>query len=277
MICVTALFTAACEDDIDPLITELETARPFAPVGLEARVRNQVDLEFSWTANGDIDEYIIEIFQDSLEFFGDPIISDVIDEIPPSGTITYTQTLAGDTRYSARVKSIVAGKPESTWATVTERTNAEQIFLVGSELAEDTYATVFWIAGSEVTNFLIIPGNIVRPITSGEKAAGEATIEGLTGATDYTVTIYNGSARRGTTTFSTIKQADLTPLDDLAEAIDNAGEGDNAGDSGGTSDAGNKKVTVCHKPNSKNPVTIEISRNALQAHLNHGDREGACR
>ena len=28
---------------------------------------------------------------------------------------------------------------------------------------------------------------------------------------------------------------------------------------------------------SKNLVMIEISRSALQAHLNHGDREGACR
>jgi len=47
-----------------------------------------------------------------------------------------------------------------------------------------------------------------------------------------------------------------------------------AGD--GTGDDGGKKVTVCHKPDSKNPVTIEISRSALQAHLNHGDHEGPC-
>jgi len=225
MICVIALFTMACEDDIDTLITELETARPFAPVGLEARVRNQIDLELSWNANGDMDEYIVEIFQDSLEFVGDPIISDVIVDIPPNGTITYTQSLAGDTRYSARVKAIVAGEPESTWATITERTNPEQIFLVGSEIAEDTYATVFWMEGNQVTNFLIVPGNIIRPISDAEAAAGEATIDGLIGATDYTVTIYNGTARRGTTTFSTIKQADLTPLDDLAAAMDAADEG----------------------------------------------------
>ena len=215
-----------CKDDIDPLIAEIDTARPFAPVGLEARVRNQVDLELRWTANGDMDEYILEIFQDSLQFEGDPIISDVIDDIPLSGTMTYTaQSLAGDTRYSARVKAIIGGKPESTWATVTERTNPEQIFLVGSEIAEDTYATVFWMAGKEVSSFLIVPGNIIRPISAAEKAAGEATIKGLTGATDYTVTIYNGTNRRGTTTFSTIKQADLTPLDDLASAMDAAAEG----------------------------------------------------
>jgi len=53
--------------------------------------------------------------------------------------------------------------------------------------------------------------------------------------------------------------------------------GDGNGDSGSAGDDSSKKVTVCHKPDSKNPVTIEISRNALQAHLNHGDREGTCR
>ncbi|MFC5283661.1 hypothetical protein [Pedobacter alpinus] len=38
-----------------------------------------------------------------------------------------------------------------------------------------------------------------------------------------------------------------------------------------------KKVSVCHKPNgSNNPVQIEVSVNALKAHLNHGDYEGQC-
>ena len=37
-----------------------------------------------------------------------------------------------------------------------------------------------------------------------------------------------------------------------------------------------EKVTICHKPNSKNPRTITISRSALQAHLDHGDTIGPC-
>jgi hypothetical protein len=38
------------------------------------------------------------------------------------------------------------------------------------------------------------------------------------------------------------------------------------------------KVTVCHKFNNADepPVTISISRNALNAHLNHGDVQGDC-
>ena len=248
-----------CKDDIDPLITEITTLRPFAPVGLEARVRNQVDMELSWTANGDLDEYIIEIFQDSLEFAGDPIISDVINDIPLNGRMTYTaQSLAGDTRYSARVKAVVVGEPESTWATVTERTNPEQIFLVGSEIAEDTYATVFWMAGKEVSNFLIVPGNIVRPISPTEKAAGEATITGLTGATDYTVTIYNGTNNRGTTTFSTIKQADITPLDDLAAAMDAAAEGETLVLAPGTYTLDSYSLTKSITLEGQKPIDIPV-------------------
>jgi heat shock protein HslJ len=45
---------------------------------------------------------------------------------------------------------------------------------------------------------------------------------------------------------------------------------------GGPEDPGSKKVVVCHKAGDKNPVTLEISRNALNAHLAHGDSEGPC-
>lgn len=39
-----------------------------------------------------------------------------------------------------------------------------------------------------------------------------------------------------------------------------------------------KKVTICHNPSNdrSNGVTISISENALQAHINHGDEIGDC-
>lgn len=41
---------------------------------------------------------------------------------------------------------------------------------------------------------------------------------------------------------------------------------------------GHKKVTLCHKPNGSDyPVNINVSVNALQAHLNHGDYQGECK
>lgn len=37
-----------------------------------------------------------------------------------------------------------------------------------------------------------------------------------------------------------------------------------------------EKVTICHKAQDGNAVTISVSANALQAHLAHGDSQGAC-
>ncbi|OAQ38883.1 hypothetical protein A5893_12645 [Pedobacter psychrophilus] len=39
-----------------------------------------------------------------------------------------------------------------------------------------------------------------------------------------------------------------------------------------------KKVNICHKPNGSDyPVMINVSENAVQAHLNHGDYLGECK
>ncbi|MEQ8237889.1 MAG: DUF5123 domain-containing protein [Cyclobacteriaceae bacterium] len=216
----------ACEDDIDPVIEELSTSRAFAPVGLEARVRNQVDIELSWSSDPGVDEYIVEFFQDSLRFSGDPIATVSLEGSGTSGTIIYTETLAGETNYSARVKAVVDGIEESKWATVTAKTNSEQIFTsINNIQAEDTFVALSWVAGSEVTSFLIQPGNLFVQISDAQKAAGQATIEGLSGATAYTVTIYNGTSKRGSVSFSTLKQANVSPLDDLSAVIDAAEEG----------------------------------------------------
>ncbi len=37
-----------------------------------------------------------------------------------------------------------------------------------------------------------------------------------------------------------------------------------------------EKVTICHNSSDGNPVTIRVSANALQAHLDHGDSRGNC-
>jgi hypothetical protein len=58
--------------------------------------------------------------------------------------------------------------------------------------------------------------------------------------------------------------------------LDDSSSGEGTGNGESVGDVGSKKVTVCHKPKSKNPVSIEISRSALQAHLNHGDVQGLC-
>lgn len=53
---------------------------------------------------------------------------------------------------------------------------------------------------------------------------------------------------------------------------------DDLDDDGEADDADDVKVLVCHVPpgNPDNKVTIEISEDALEAHLAHGDTEGEC-
>jgi hypothetical protein len=53
---------------------------------------------------------------------------------------------------------------------------------------------------------------------------------------------------------------------------------DDLDDDGEADDADAVKVVICHFPpgNPENPQTIEISEDALEAHLAHGDTEGEC-
>ncbi|MDC0358970.1 hypothetical protein OAO01_09145, partial [Oligoflexia bacterium] len=51
---------------------------------------------------------------------------------------------------------------------------------------------------------------------------------------------------------------------------------DNGADSGNENNNSDKKTTICHKPDSKNPNTLTINADALDGHLAHGDSTGAC-
>jgi hypothetical protein len=53
---------------------------------------------------------------------------------------------------------------------------------------------------------------------------------------------------------------------------------DDLDDDGEPDDADAVKIVICHFPpgNPENPQTIEISEDALEAHLAHGDTEGEC-
>ena len=214
-----ALIPMACEDDIDPVIEELVTERAFAPVGLTVRIRNQVVAELDWTVRDDADSFLIQISDDN--FFN--IIHEIVvveEDLP------IQQALNGETQYYARVKALSPSLEESKWASVEFETDPEQIFLpTPGESVQAEDAIVLWEAGSEVTHLFISPGNLLREITAAEATAGQATIEGLSGATDYVVTIYNGQQRRGETSFSTLKEANVTPLDDLAAIIAAAADG----------------------------------------------------
>jgi hypothetical protein len=216
-----------CDDNVDPLVEELTLSRVLAPTELIARVRNLTTIELTWTPRADADHYIVEFSEDNLEF----------NTIIHTATVTaedlpYQKTFDGETLYSARVKGVSAsGVEDSKWVAVSITTAQENIFLpqVDGDVAA-TEATVRWPANSEVTHFIITPGDVERTITAEEKAAGVATITGLTGEINYVVVLKKETKHRGSVSFTTlIDLGGATPVhpeDDLNAVITAALPGD---------------------------------------------------
>lgn len=224
---LSSTFTG-CDDNIDPLIEELELSRVFSPIGLEAFIRNNTTIELDWTVNEDADHYVVEFSEDSLEFT--TIIRTVMvnpDELP------LRQTFFGDTRYSARVMAVSATDAgDSKWSAITIETASENIFepLEQAQIGISD-VTLNWPAGQQSSRFVINPGNIERAITAQEVADGEATITGLDYYTEYTITMYAGNSQRGRVMFKTLMDPDcptcvkLNPGDDINAAIVAAADG----------------------------------------------------
>jgi hypothetical protein len=221
-----SMIFVSCEDNIPAVIDQMQFDRVFTPLNFQARIRNMTTAELSWDERGDAQAFVVQISQDSLVF--DNIIE--TDTITPEQN-PFSTTLDGNTRYSARLKGISDSISESKWTMITFKTDPENIFvaLADSDI-HATSVTLRWPAGSTVTNFVITPGDINRTITDQEKADGVATIAGLTGDTQYSVTLYNGTKIRGTVQFKT--QVDIGnatavhPTDDLAAVIAAAKDGD---------------------------------------------------
>ena len=221
-----ALLVVSCGYN-EEVVNELSVNREFAPVDLSARIRNQTTVELNWTKTEFITNYVIEFSAD------DPSFSNIfkteqvtVDQLP------IQIRLEGETEYSIRVKAISPrGLDDSTWAIITARTLTEQIMLP-SEPGDikPLEAILRWEAGLNVTHFILEPGNIRHDISAQEKAAGIATITGLTSETDYAATLYNNAKIRGTASFKTgIDVGNNTlvlPSDDIFQKIADAAPGD---------------------------------------------------
>ncbi len=210
----------------EDLIEELSISREFAPVDLRAIVRNQVNVELNWRANDDVNTYV-------AEFSTDPNFGSIEETVEILGNeLPALVPLEGETLYYIRVKAVSSrGLDDSTWATAQAQTLTEQIF-ISSEPGDigATQAILRWIPNSAVTTIEVSPGNISHVVTDQEKIDGVATITGLTGETEYTAQIMNGTRIRGITTFTTgIDVGDNTlvmPEDDLFQIIADAEDGD---------------------------------------------------
>ena len=222
-----SLMFVSCEDKIDPIVEKLDFARVFSPIDLKATIRNKTTVELSWTLGKDATSYVVEFSEDSLVF---GTIVKTVTVTPEK--VPYSVALDGQTFYSARIKGVnTNGIPDSKWSAVTFKTDAENILtpVAGTDI-QATSVTLKWPAGSDVTNFLIVPGNVQRTITDAEKAAGIATITGLTGETAYTVKLFKGTKQRGMVTFTTLIDLGgataVYPADNLSTVIAAAQAGD---------------------------------------------------
>ncbi len=222
---VLVVSVISCENP-EELIEELQVSRAFAPVDIQAFIRKQTTVELNWTVSDNVQHYVAEFSED--ENFSSIVETKIItpEELP-------SQTeLIGETLYYVRVKAVSnSGLNDSSWATTTAQTLTEQLF-ISSEAGDiaATEATLRWVPDNKVTQLIVTPGDITYDITPQEAVDGVATISGLTGETDYTVTLLNDTVTRGVLTFTTgIDVGDNTlvlPTDDLFQMIADASPGD---------------------------------------------------
>ncbi|WP_439130006.1 DUF5123 domain-containing protein [Polaribacter sp.] len=211
----------------EDVIEELSLEREFAPINLEAKIRNQTTVELSWDGREEVSNYLVEFSADDPDF-NTVFLSQAVraDELPVQ------IRLEGETVYSIRVKAVSSrGLNDSTWALGEATTLTEQIMLPSQPGdIQALSATLRWEAGLNVTHFVLEPGTIRYDISAQEKAAGVATIPGLASETDYSATLYNNTKIRGTADFTTGidigNNVVLTPSDDIFQAIADAASGD---------------------------------------------------
>ncbi|TNF43464.1 MAG: DUF4957 domain-containing protein, partial [Bacteroidetes bacterium] len=227
IIAVFSLLFTGCEDKIDPIVEQLQFERVFSPLNLTVRIRNKTTAEITWSQKDDAESYVVEFSEDSLQFSS---IVKTLNVAP--NEIPISVPLDGQTLYSVRVKGVSsAGMEDSKWTAAAFRTEAENIFYpVNPSDVGATSTTLKWPAGSEVTHFIIDPGNVNRPVKPEEIAAGIATITGLTGETTYNVKLMKETKQRGETSFTTLLDIGdaiaVYPEDDLNAAVAAAEPGD---------------------------------------------------
>ena len=215
---------SGCDYDKE-LIEELPVNREYAPIELNAMVRNQINLELNWRVDNNVDHYVVE-FSEDAEF------NNIAKTIEVDATeLPVLVPLESETVYYIRVKAVSGrGLDDSTWATTMATTLTEQIFLAGDPSdIRATEVTLRWTPGSDLTAITLSPGDITYTLTDEEKAEGVTTITDLTPETEYTSTLLLDERIRGLKTFTTGIDIGagilVTTEDDLLQMIADAEEG----------------------------------------------------
>lgn len=226
----TGILNISCSDDRADELKTVNYDRLFSPTKVEAFVINRTDARLSWTVSKTVDAYKLEVFaDDSLTFEGTPVME--FKGVSGDQLPYYIHGLDGETRYSARIKSVSSGEVDSKWTGVSFLTGTENIFLSfeDGDVAA-TSATLRWTPDKRLTEIILEPGAITHKVTEKEIADGMAIIKGLDSETAYTATLKNGTKTRGVKGFETLVDIGnairVSPEDDLGALLEAANEND---------------------------------------------------
>ena len=263
MLGLGTLTLTSCGDQMEEL-TSITLGRILSPTDFTAKVRNDVNVELSWTAMHGATSYNIEVYKEDPDFTGSPI------QTLSTENNTYTvKGLEGETQYGFRVQAVGEPGKDSKWSTALATTNAEQIFkAVGGDDVTAKTVILRWPAGEKATEIILSPGDIKHTVTADEIAAGAATIDGLTPETTYKATLLNNGKTRGKVEFTTlIDFGDATPVyegDDLLGLLTKAADGAEFIIVNGTFDLGvfelNKSLKISgFKPSEKPTLNVRFT------------------
>jgi len=220
---ISMLLFAACKEQIDPVVEELDFSRSFSPVGLEAIISNTTTVTLLWTSVKNADHYLIEIY-DGATASGTLVHSAEVP-VTENNQVSFSYVLpAGDTQFSARIKAVSAlqGVEESKWSVIAFKTDPENLFQ-----GYDTYMStmngciVQWEPGATATSLLFVSGGTQLPFTlsAEDLALGGRQVTGLPNGV-YEVRLMNGNFVRGRTHVIIEGDVLVAPGEDLKAALD---------------------------------------------------------
>lgn len=235
----TMALTTACEDQSEE-ITDVAYDRLFAPINLEARVVNEVNVRVTWApvegatsyniaihVNGDQD---VDLNEKNIAITQDGSAVKTISGLTASDSPYVVTGLEGETVYSAWVQAVGEGIPASKWSGILFETDPEQICKeIDIDEVESTSAILRWTPGEQADEIVLEPGNLSFDVTADDVANGSVYVEGLAAETKYTATLKRNGKRRGTIEFTTLMNLEghtvLDEGDDLKAAVDELADG----------------------------------------------------
>lgn len=167
---------------------------------------NANDITFTWVPIKGA-SYSLEISRDSLQFQQDLQVFSINE----SKSTFEVKDLWGETRYSARIKSVSndPGIKDSEYKQITFMTGAENIFYtVANEDIGINSILLKWVKGKDVSHIVVSTAGVddrLIVISPDDISAGEKLIGGLNPGTAYTFKIYLGTRLRGTINTTTKK------------------------------------------------------------------------